>query len=50
MGVDSPKNGDVKGDNVTSNFWGGNVKEIAEYCEKDVKALIDIMMKLDNLE
>ena len=50
LDIDSPKNGEVKGDNVTTNYWGGNHEEIKEYCEKDVKALIDIIQKLNNLK
>jgi hypothetical protein len=50
LDIDSPKNGDVKGDNVTSNYWGGNHEEIKNYCEKDVKALVDIIKKLNNLK
>jgi hypothetical protein len=50
LDVDSPKNGDVKGDNVTTNYWEGNHEEIKEYCEKDVKALVDIITKLNNLK
>jgi hypothetical protein len=48
--VDSPKNGDVKGDNVNTNFWVDNHEEIKEYCEKDVKALIDIITKFNSLK
>lgn len=48
--VDSPKNGDVKGDNVNTNFWFDNHEEIKEYCEKDVKALIDIITKFNSLK
>jgi hypothetical protein len=47
--IDSPKNGDVKGDSVTTNYWDGNHEEIKEYCERDVKALVDIITKLNNL-
>ncbi len=50
LDIDSPKNGDVKGDNVTTNYWAGNHEEIKEYCEKDVKALVDIITKLNNLK
>lgn len=50
LNVDSPKNGDVKGDSVTSNYWGGKHEEIKEYCEKDVKALIDILEKFNGLK
>ena len=50
LGVDSPKNGDTKGDTVTTDFWGGKHEEIKDYCEKDVKALIDIINKLNDLK
>ena len=50
LDIDSPKNGDVKGDNVTTNYWDGNHEEIKEYCEKDVKSLVDIIKKLNNLK
>jgi DNA polymerase elongation subunit (family B) len=50
LNVDSPKNGDVKGDNVNTNFWIDNHEEIKEYCEKDVKALIDIIKKFNTLK
>jgi hypothetical protein len=50
LDIDSPKNGDVKGDSVTTNYWEGNHEEIKEYCEKDVKALVDIITKLNNLK
>jgi len=50
LNVSSPKNGDVKGDNVNTNFWAGKHDEIKEYCEKDVKALVDIITKFNTLE
>lgn len=50
LDIESPKNGDVKGDSVTSNYWGGNHEQIKEYCEKDVKALVDIITKLNDLK
>jgi predicted PolB exonuclease-like 3'-5' exonuclease len=50
LDIDSPKNGDVKGDSVTTNYWEGNHQEIKEYCEKDVKALVDIVTKFNNLK
>jgi len=50
LDIDSPKNGDVKGDNVNNNFWVDNHKEIKDYCEKDVKALIDIITKFNTLK
>jgi len=50
LDIDSPKNGAVKGGNVTENYWKQNHEEIKEYCEKDVKALIDIIDKLNRLK
>ena len=50
LNVNSPKNGDVKGDNVNTNIWVDNHEEIKEYCEKDVKALIDIITKFNSLK
>jgi len=50
LDIDSPKNGDVKGDNVNKNYWSGNHEEIKEYCERDVKALVDIIIKLNELK
>lgn len=50
LNIESPKNGDVKGDSVTTNYWEGNHEEIKEYCERDVKALVDIITKLNNLK
>lgn len=48
--VDSPKNGNVKGDTVTTNYYDGNHDEIKEYCERDVVALIDVILKMNNLQ
>lgn len=50
LDIDSPKNGEVKGDNVTTNYWSGNHEEIKEYCERDVKALVDIIKYFNNLK
>ncbi len=50
MGVESPKNGDVKGNSVTTNYWSGNHEEIKEYCERDIKCLVDILTKINELD
>ena len=50
LDIDSPKNGDVKGDNVNKNYWDGNHEEIKKYCEKDVRALVDIIINLNELK
>lgn len=50
LNIESPKNGDVKGNNVNSNFWVDNHEKIKDYCERDVKSLIDIITKLNKLD
>jgi len=51
MDVPTPKDGEVTGEKVNSAYWNENkLKEITEYCEKDVHVLIDIIIKLKNLE
>jgi len=50
LNIDSPKDGDIKGDNVGVNYFLGKHEEIKDYCEKDVKTLMDIIIKLNNLE
>jgi len=50
MEVPSPKNGEITGDKVHEAYWVGNkLKEIAEYCERDVEVLIDVIKKLKEL-
>lgn len=44
MGVESPKNGDVHGENVKENYFKGNIEEIVKYCRKDVQASIRLAM------
>jgi 3'-5' exonuclease len=51
MDIPTPKNGEVSGDNVHKSYWEDNkLKEIEDYCQKDVLVLIDIIKKLKNLE
>ena len=51
MDIPTPKDGAVNGESVHDAYWNKNMlKEIVEYCEKDVKVLIDIIKKLKNLE
>lgn len=38
LGVDSPKNGEIKGNNVYEAYKKGRIQEIGEYCIKDVIA------------
>jgi len=51
MDIPTPKDGEVTGDKVHKAYWNEDkLKEITEYCEKDVRVLIDIIKKLKNLE
>jgi predicted PolB exonuclease-like 3'-5' exonuclease len=42
--IKSPKDGDIKGENVFQAFLDGRIDEIAHYCEKDVKATYELFM------
>lgn len=51
LGLPSPKD-DISGADVPALFWKnpeGNIDRISKYCEKDVKAVFDVMFKLKNL-
>jgi predicted PolB exonuclease-like 3'-5' exonuclease len=45
LNVDSPKDL-MSGSNVHSKYWEGHIEEIKDYCEKDVKALMEASKKL----
>lgn len=49
LGVDSSKTGEVNGSKVHEHYWNKGVKEIAQYCEKDVEVLIMVVSKLEKL-
>ena len=51
MGCESSKEGPVTGGVVHPSYWKeGKLNEIADYCEQDVKALVDLIVKFDSLE
>ena len=51
MDIPSPKEGEITGEKVHDAYWNdGKLKEITEYCERDVRVLIDIIIKLKELE
>ena len=51
LGIPSPKEGEITGDKVHTAYWNqGKLKEIEEYCERDVRVLIDIIIRLKELE
>jgi predicted PolB exonuclease-like 3'-5' exonuclease len=51
LGIESSKDGEIKGDGVHDGYWfDGKLKEIVDYCEKDVDVLIQIIKKFKNLK
>jgi hypothetical protein len=51
MDVPTSKAGEVTGDKVHDAYWNrGMLKEIGEYCERDVQVLIDVIFKLKMLK
>ena len=51
LDIPTPKGGDVTGDKVHDCYWNkGMLKEIGEYCERDVEVLIDAIIKLKELK
>jgi hypothetical protein len=51
MDIPSSKEGEISGDMVHNSYWlNGKLKEISEYCERDVQVLIDIIKKLKELK
>lgn len=51
LDIPTPKDGEITGDKVHKAYWDEQkLKEIAEYCEKDVLVLIDIIKKLKELK
>jgi predicted PolB exonuclease-like 3'-5' exonuclease len=51
MGIPTPKDGEVTGDKVHHAYWvDQKLKEISEYCEKDVDVLIEFIKKLKELK
>ena len=51
LNIPTPKDGEITGANVHKAYWEEQkIKEITEYCEKDVEVLIEAIMKLKSLE
>lgn len=51
LDIPSPKDGEITGEKVHDAYWNdGKLKEIAEYCERDVKVLVDVIKKLKELK
>jgi hypothetical protein len=50
LDIPTPKGGEVTGDKVHECYWEKNMlKEISEYCERDVVVLVDTIKKLKSL-
>tara|TARA_R110000782_G_scaffold75974_2_gene151388 strand:+ start:135 stop:866 length:732 start_codon:yes stop_codon:yes gene_type:complete len=47
LGVPSPKD-DLKGYETTGAFYNGQLERIKDYCEKDVKATANVLLKMSN--
>ena len=45
LAVQSPKQG-LDGSKVNTAFWDGNISEIAEYCQQDVLANVNVFLRL----
>jgi predicted PolB exonuclease-like 3'-5' exonuclease len=45
LGIDSPKD-DISGEKVHETYWNGEIARIAEYCQKDITALAQILLRL----
>ena len=51
LGVESPKTGEVSGNMVHETYWDLNgLQPIAEYCERDVKVLVEVINKIYDLK
>lgn len=48
LGIPSPKE-QMEGGQVSAEFYKGNIQQIMEYCERDIKATADVMLKLSGM-
>ena len=49
MGIPSPKESKINGENIHESWYSNKKNEIMSYCEKDVSSLIKIIKKVKNL-
>lgn len=47
LGIPSPKE-QMEGGQVSTEFYKGNVQQIMEYCERDIKATANVMLRMSN--
>ena len=50
FGIPSSKGSTVAGPEVSGQYWDGNLEAIKDYCELDVKATMNVMLKMSNME
>lgn len=48
LGIPSPKDA-MSGPEVNEYYWNGRLEEIKIYCEKDVKATAEVMLKISGM-
>jgi hypothetical protein len=48
MNVPSPKD-DIDGSQVHGEYWKGNIDRITAYCEKDVRAMINLCENINSI-
>jgi len=46
LGIPSPKEGEIEGKDVAKAYQDGRIKEICQYCEKDVETTRKIYKKM----
>ena len=49
LGIPTPKD-DISGADVNRVYWEGELERIKDYCEKDVLATMNVMLKMSNME
>lgn len=49
MGIESPKEGEVKGKGVSEYYYKNGLGDIPQYCNKDTVALVQIVAKLKGI-
>lgn len=50
MGIESPKNGDIKGSEVTKEYYEKGLEKILSYNKRDVISLVQIVVKLKGID
>ena len=49
LGIPTPKD-DISGSDVNRVYWEGGLERIKDYCEKDVLATMNVMLKMSSME